>query len=212
METGRSMTHPSLAPLRRGWSGGKIAWVLGGALVAVIAGLAINAGTFLVVDAPERADVILVLAGETEHRPAHALELLNQGYGRKVIIDVPSGAKTFGFTDAELAQKYIQSLPQAALVGTCAIDGLSTRDESHDAEKCLAREAGSRVLIVTSDFHTRRALSIFRHEVKGKSFSVAASRDDTQFGSRWWEHRQWAKTLVDEWLRLVWWNGIERWR
>jgi hypothetical protein len=202
------MKSPSKKRLGRG----KLAGVLGAGLVAVIAGLAINAGTFLVVDVPERSDVILVLAGETEHRPAYALELLNQGYGGKVIIDVPAGAKTFGFTDAELAQKYIQNLPQAALVGTCAIDGLSTRDESHDAEKCLARELGSRVLIVTSDFHTRRALSIFRHEVKGKSFSVAASSDETQFGTRWWTHRQWAKTLLDEWLRLAWWNGIERWR
>ena len=84
-------------------------------------------------------------------------------------------------------------------------------DESHDAEKCLAGEVGTRVLIVTSDFHTRRALSIFRHEVHGKSFSVAAARDDKQFGSRWWTNRQWAKTCFDEWLRLVWWNGVERW-
>jgi hypothetical protein len=41
---------------------------------------------------------------------------------------------------------------------------------------------------------------------------VAAARDDTQFGTRWWTDRQWAKTCLDEWLRLIWWNGVERWR
>ncbi len=106
----------------------------------------------------------------------------------------------------------MQSLPQAALVRVCPIVGLSTQDESHDAEKCLAMEQDSRVLIVTSAFHTRHGLSIFRHEVREKSFSVAAARDDIQFGSRWCPNRHWAKTCFDEWLRLVWWNGVERWR
>src|SRR5260221_9485502 len=42
-------------------------------------------------------------------------------------------------------------------------------------------------------FHTRRALSIFRHEIHGYSFSTAAARDENQFGTQWWTHRQWAK-------------------
>ena len=90
--------------------------------------------------------------------------------------------------------------------------GLSTKDESHDVERCLAGTDAKSILIVSSDFHTRRALSIFRHEIPEASFSTAASRDETQFGTRWWTHRQWAKTCVDEWLRLVWWNTVDRWR
>ena len=163
-------------------------------------------------DAPQPADVILVLAGETDRRPARALQLLDQGFGRRVVIDVPAAARIYGFTQLELAEKYVEHLPQAASVRVCSIKGLSTREESHDVGKCLAPEEGSRVLIVTSDFHTRRALSIFRNEVRGKFFSVAAARDDTQFGTRWWTNRQWAKTCFEEWQRLVWWNTVERWR
>lgn len=185
------------------------------AVLAALAGLVVifaaNAGRLLVVDTPQPSDVILVLAGETDHRPARALQLLGQGYGRTVVIDVPAAARIYGFTQLQLAEKYIQGLPQAASVRICPIEGLSTREESHDVAKCLAGEAGSRVLIVTSEFHTRRALSIFRHEIRGKSFSVAVARDETQFGTRWWEHRQWAKICMDEWLRLLWWNAVERW-
>jgi len=170
-----------------------------------------NAGRMLLVNHPERSDVILVLAGETERRPARALELLGQGYGRRVVMDVPAAARTYQFTEVELGQQYVRQLPQAASVKICPIVGLSTRDEAHDAEKCLAREEG-RILIVTSDFHTRRALSIFRHEIRGRSFAVAAAYDDAQFGTRWWTHRQWAKTLVDEWMRLLWWMAVDRWR
>jgi hypothetical protein len=181
-------------------------------LAALMAIFAVSAGRLLVVDAPQPSDVILVLAGETSRRPARALQLLGQGFGSSVVIDVPAAARIYDSTQLQLAEKYIQGLPQAASIRICPIVGLSTRDESHDVERCLANDTGKRILIVTSEFHTRRALSIFRHEMKGRSFSVAATPDDTQFGTRWWTQRQWAKTCLDEWQRLVWWNVVERWQ
>ena len=102
--------------------------------------------------------------------------------------------------------------PHGASIQICPTEGLSTRDESRDAEKCLGREEGTRILIVTSDYHTRRALSIFRREARGKSYSVAAAYDPAQFGVHWWKHRQWAKTCLEEWLRFAWWNAVDRWR
>ena len=191
----------------------KYSWVAALTLLAILSvGLALKAGSFLIVDAPRPSDVILVLAGETDRRPQRALQLLAQGYGRRIVLDVPAKAKLYEFTQVDLARKYIQALPQAALLSICAIDGLSTKEESKDAEKCLQREGAKRVLIVTSDFHTRRALEVFRREIPGREYSVAASRNDQEFGARWWTHRQWAKTFVDEWLRLIWWQAIDQWR
>jgi hypothetical protein len=191
--------------------GKKIFWVVVVDVVAVFLAFAANAGKMLIVDAPQPSDIIVVLAGETDARPALALRLLDQGYARRVLIDVPAAARIYDFTQLQLAEKYVQSLPQAASIGVCPIEGLSTRDESHDVERCLAHEAGTRILVVTSDFHTRRSLSIFQHEVRGKFFSVAAARDPAQFGAHWWTHRQWAKTCLDEWLKMFWWSVIERW-
>jgi len=181
-------------------------------LGALSIGLAARAGRFLLVDEPAPSDVILVLAGETDRRPERALQLFAQGYGRRVVLDVPANAKIFNATEIQLAQEYIQHLPQAASVSICPIYGLSTKDESKDVEKCLVGERGKRVLIVTSDFHTRRALSIFRREMPGHEYSIAAAQDGEQFGVKWWTHRQWAKTLVDEWLRLMWWKMVDQWR
>jgi DUF218 domain len=191
----------------------KRAWLLALILLAVLlAELAAKAASFLVVDAPRPSDVILILAGETHRRPERALQLLAQGYGRRMVLDVPTNSTIYEFTQIQLAQKYVQDLPQGALVSICPINGLSTRDEAKDAENCLAREAGKSVLIVTSDFHTRRALSVFRRELPAYQYSVAAARDQEQFGVRWWTHREWAKTLVDEWLRLIWWKIVDQWR
>ena len=181
------------------------------AVLGLVTGFALNAGRMLVIDQPRTSDVILVLAGETEHRPARALQLLGEGYTRKIVLNVPAEGQVYEFSLLQLARRYVEDLPQKASISICPIEGLSTKDEVREAEQCLAREGAKSVLIVTSDFHTRRALHIFQKEIPGISFSVAAVQDSRQFGTRWWAHRQWAKTLLDEWLRLIWWQCVDRW-
>lgn len=188
----------------------RVGLLVGAVIVCLVGWAGFNAGSFLVMDAPRKSDVIVVLAGETNHRPERARQLLAQGYGRRIVLDVPAAAKIYEFTQLQLAEKYAQDMPETASITVCPIYGLSTKDESRDVERCIAD--GGSVLIVTSDFHTRRALSIFRREVPGHDYAVAASQDDAQFGLRWWKHRQWAKTLVDEWMRLIWWKAVDQWR
>jgi DUF218 domain-containing protein len=180
-------------------------------LILVLLWLAASSATFLMVDNPVKSDVILVLAGETEQRPGRALELLQQGFGSRVIFDVPADPKVYGSTYVQLAEKWAAEQPQAAAISICPIHGLSTKAESLEAGACLRKLGVKSVLLVTSDFHTRRALSIFQKEDPDWSFSVAAAYDDTQFGAPWWKHRQWAKTNVDEWLRMFWWQTVDRW-
>lgn len=187
-------------------------WIFVGLALAVLALLfAVNAGRILVVDAPESADVIVVLAGETNYRPKLGLKLLDHGYGRKLLIDVPRAQEIYQYTQVQLARNYFGSLPEATSIRICPIQGLSTKDESHDVEKCLGLDE-RRILIVTSDYHTRRALGIFRHQLRGRTFSVAAALDAQEYGVDWWRHREWAKTCFDEWLKLLWWKGIDQWR
>lgn len=181
-------------------------------LIVFILALCANAGSFLIIDHPQQSDVILVLAGETNRRPQRALQLFSQGYARHIVLDVPVDATIYEFTQIQLAKEYIRDLPKASSVSICPIKGLSTEAESKDVADCLAHENAKSVLVVTSDFHTRRALSIFRRELPQYAYSVAAARDDEQFGDRWWQHRQWAKTCVDEWLRLIWWKCVDQWR
>jgi uncharacterized SAM-binding protein YcdF (DUF218 family) len=68
------------------------------------------------------------------------------------------------------------------------------------------------VLIVTSASHTGRALRIFRHRLPQYKFSTAAAQDPSHFGIHWWTNREWAKTTVDEWVKLVWFEAVDRWR
>lgn len=170
-----------------------------------------TSGWFLVVNQPRKADVIMIIAGETDRRPARGLELLEQGYAPRMILNVPAGAKVYQWTQPELAQRYVEGLPQAPAIIICPIYGLSTRAEALDAARCL-QDVGRRVLLVTSDYHTRRALSTFERELPSHEYSVAAAYDPQEFGVQWWRRREWAKVNFDEWLRLLWWEAVDRWR
>jgi hypothetical protein len=182
-------------------------------LLGLFAALVAGTGRFLVVDEPEKSDAILVLAGETYNRPMLALDLLERGYAPRIVMDVPAAERIYQWTAPELAQRWVQGLPQANSISICPIHGLSTRDESHEAQNCIARAGGvHKVLIVTSDFHTRRARSVFQHEIPGLEFNMAAAHNPAEFGVLWWRQREWAKTNLYEWMRLIWWELVDRWR
>ncbi len=181
-------------------------------LLAVALFLFSTSGKFLIINRPQHADAIVVLAGETDRRPALGLQLLQRGYAPRMVLDVPATGKIYQWNMLQLAQQYVHELPQAQSVIICPIYGLSTKAEAQDVSQCLKNLGVHSVLVVTSDYHTRRALSTFRRELPGMQISVAAATDPQQFGGSWWQHRQWAKLNFDEWLRLVWWQAVDRWR
>jgi uncharacterized SAM-binding protein YcdF (DUF218 family) len=152
-------------------------WLLGLLVLWLVA----SSGGFLVVDKPQKADVILVLGGETDRRPARGLELFDLGYGARLVLDAPE-ATIYRWPLPELAQKYAQSLPEANAITVCAIYGLSTKAEAQEASRCLEKVGGKNVLLLTSDYHTRRAVAIFRQEIPQLNFSVATAHDPREFG------------------------------
>ncbi len=180
-------------------------------MVAMVV-LARHAARFLVVDEPKTSDAIVVLAGETNVRPARALELLHQGLAPHVFLDAETRDRIYDQQLVEIAQRYVNGLGEGNRITVCPIAGFSTLAEADDAARCLQSIGAHRVLIVTSEFHTRRALLIFRHRLPQYQFSVAAARNPAQFGEAWWTNREWAKTTFDEWLKTVWFEAVDRWQ
>jgi DUF218 domain-containing protein len=174
--------------------------------------LASQASRVLWVDDPQKSDAIVVLAGETDLRNKRGLELLRQGMAPRMWIDAVARDQVFDQSLVTLAQKYAAGLPEADRVKVCALEGLSTAAETMDVKRCLQGLGIHRVLIVTSGFHARRALAIFRKRLPEYEVSVAAVHDRTQYGTAWWTNREWAKATFDEWTKFVWWELVDRWR
>jgi len=168
-------------------------------------------GRVLVINRPGPADVIVVLAGEAEQRPERGLELLRQGYAPRLLMDVPGNARVYQWNQIELAQRYVQQLPQAAAISICPITATSTKGEVQDMQRCLENVDARTILLVTSDFHSRRALSTFGKLLPRYRYEVVAVSDPREFGVNWWQHREWAKTALVEWAKLIWWEAVERW-
>ncbi len=173
-------------------------------------------GGFLVVDHPEKSDALVVLAGEQmDPRYLHALELLRAGYGNHLVVDVLAGS-AFGHPITQLAQDFVAQTAgnNASQVSICSITGDSTKDEAPQAAQCLQhlRPPVRSVIVVTDDYHTRRALSIFRDRVPQYHWSAGAAHNRFLFGQPWWKNREWAKTYLTECQKLVWWELVDRWQ
>jgi uncharacterized SAM-binding protein YcdF (DUF218 family) len=171
-----------------------------------------QAARFLVVDNRQKSDVIVVLAGETSLRPALGVELLREQMGSRLFLDAEAAQQIYDQPLTEIAERYANTLPEAKQISVCSIVGLSTVGETADVERCIGSTDARRVLIVTSDYHSRRALMIFSHRLPQYQCSIAAAHNPAAFGDAWWTHREWAKTTFDEWTKLVWWEAVDRWR
>ena len=182
------------------------------AFVVLVIVLLSHAGSFLVLNAPEHADAILVLQGGADGSPySHAIKLQREGYADRIVLDASVSQTMFGKSEADLATEFLNRT-SPGLVEVCPIIQDSTYGEAADVKPCLTGLNISSVLIVTSDFHTRTALEIFQKRLPQYDWSVAASSAPYHNADRWWKHRAWAKTVLYEWEEFLLWELIDRWR
>jgi uncharacterized SAM-binding protein YcdF (DUF218 family) len=161
-------------------------------------------GSYLVHDElPQKADVILVLGGDPYgNRILKAADLVRRGYAPKVLV---SGAPGFyGSHECDLA------IPFAERAGYPASyflhfehNATSTIEEARVDVPELRRLGAKRVLLVTSDYHTRRAGKIFRATAPDLTFYVVSAPDFHFTTSGWWRDREGRKTFVLEWEKTV---------
>jgi len=170
-----------------------------------------HAGSFLVVNHPEHADVIVVLGGgNNDLRYWNGVRLMQEGYAPRLILDVFDKGETFGNRDLDLARDFVnRTTPGKSTV--CPLDDNSTYEEARYLGGCLREMDVKTVLVVTSNYHTRRALSILQKRLPQYRFSTYAAPDPYFFGERWWRTREWAKTTYGEWQRYLWWQFVDRW-
>jgi uncharacterized SAM-binding protein YcdF (DUF218 family) len=152
---------------------------------------------------PGKADMILVLGGDAYgNRILTAAELVRRGYAPKILVSGPPGF--YGYHECDLA------IPFAEKAGYPASyflhfehDATSTQEEAMVDTAELRRLEAKRVLLVTSDFHTRRAGKIFRATAPDLTFYVVAAPDAHFTVQGWWHDREGRKTFVLEWEKTV---------
>jgi uncharacterized SAM-binding protein YcdF (DUF218 family) len=185
-------------------------------LLVIVGGIFfVEAGNYLVVNNLQKSDVIVALAGDTaDDRYYRGLKLLRQGYGQHMILDATTYV-TYGHSYADLAADLVARTAgsEASRIIVCPITADSTKDEAVDVGNCLKtlQPLPHTALVVTDNYHTRRALSIFSTRLPQYHWTAAAADNTYLYGTPWWKHREWAKTYFTEWQKLIWWNLFDRW-
>jgi uncharacterized SAM-binding protein YcdF (DUF218 family) len=190
-------------------------WRRWAALAALAAGVWLSRGywlrgigEFLVrAEKPQRADVVVVLAGDGNGlRLLRALELVREGYAPLILIDGPYAA--YGYNEAEMAISWAirQGTPKEILVPV-RMRARSTVAEVRNLNPELERRGVKKAIVVTSNFHTRRARAVLnRYGLRGIQFTVVEAPDEDFNPKDWWHSREAKKVVLLEYAKLVnWW-------
>lgn len=178
-------------------------------------------GAWLVVEDPlEKADAIIVLGGTMYERPLEALDLFNEGYAPVIYLlgEMPDWGErvliTRGISYRRIVDLQVDVLSELG-VPRDAIRILdqanSTADEARNVRQLAIREKLSRVIVITSKQHTRRARLVMNRRLAGTTARVImrASRYDRADVDRWWQNRSTLRFTLFETQRLIgYWTGI----
>ena len=153
-------------------------------------------------DGPQKAPVIVVLGGDDYGtRILKAAELAKAGYAPYVLVSGP--VSLLGHeSDTTIEYARRAGFP-ASLFQPLPNTTDSTRSEAKFIGACLRAHGIHKILLVTSNFHTRRAAGLMRHENPGLQVDVVPAPDPNFAPDRWWKSRSGQKVFLLEWLKTV---------
>src|SRR5262249_31972772 len=125
-----------------------------------------------------------------------------------VLVSGPAGF--YGFHECDLAIPFAvrAGYPESMFVHV-EIDAHSTKEEALATLAEVRRRGAHEVLLVTSNYHTRRAGGIYRSLAPDLHFDVIGSPDVAFSANGWWHRREGEKTFALEWAKTVSsWFGI----
>lgn len=160
-------------------------------------------GSFLVdSQIPQQADLILVLGGDFwGPRVLTGAELGTHHFAPVVLL---SGPTYNGQPQGELSIDFlVQKGYSRDLFQTFATDATSTISEAAALRGELARRHARRVLLVTSNFHSRRATIVLSLFCPGVKFISVPAPDSHYHIVKWWEDDSSKQLFFSEWTKIL---------
>jgi uncharacterized SAM-binding protein YcdF (DUF218 family) len=164
---------------------------------------------------PAHVDAAVVLQGSMVGeiaRVAGAVRLLQQGVPAQAVLSVPAHSY-WGGSVPEEAHAYLERTYGPEIAGRFVFcetgpDVDSTRQEAEALLPCIRQHGWRTIVIVTSDYHSRRAGFLWRKIVHKSGLPVQMWIEgvpDPEYSARgWWRRRIWAKTWYDESSKVIW--------
>jgi uncharacterized SAM-binding protein YcdF (DUF218 family) len=168
------------------------------------------AGEFWIVDdAPESSDVIIVLSGDNYDavRAARAAALFRAGMAPHVVATGRSLRSYATTTDLMKRDLVDHGVPAAAIIPlTHRAD--DTREEAVAVSEFVHTHGWKKILLVTSNYHTRRSEYIYERILPpGTQLRVISAPDIEYDPQSWWRTREGLKIFFHEaggYLAALW--------
>ena len=156
-------------------------------------------------DSPRASDAVAVLGDDNYNgdRAARAAELLKAGWAPRVVASGRYLRPYASIADLEQRDLRERGVPASAIVRFThrAVD---TREECAALSQLFAERGWKQVMIVTSNYHTRRAEYICSRLLpRGTELRVIAAPDSEYQPNSWWETRRGVRIFFHETLGLV---------
>ena len=163
------------------------------------------AESWVIEDPLDKADALIVLSDDNFYadRATRAAELFREGKAPLVVASGRRLRPTAGI--AELMQHDLveRGVPKDKIL-RFPQEGDSTQEEAEALAKLAKTKKWQRAIIVTSNYHTRRARYIFRRVFpQGIEVLVASARDGDFDPESWWEKRKSTKVFMREIAGMV---------
>ena len=164
------------------------------------------AAEFWIIEDPiDKADAIIVLSDDNFYadRATRAAELFREG---KAPVVVASGRRlrpSAGIAELTEHDLVERGVPRDRIL-RFAHDADGTREEAEALARFAKERKWRSVIVVTSNYHTRRARYIFRRVFpQDIEVRVASARDGDFDPQRWWEKRKSVKELMREFAGMM---------
>ena len=159
------------------------------------------AGELWVVDEPSAPSDALIVLGDDNYaadRAFHAAELYREGVAPVVVASGRMLRKDFSIADVMAHDLESFGVPAKSVV-KLTHRAQNTRDEAAEVAGLIQSRGWKRVLVVTSNYHARRARFIFERTLPANlTLRVSGARDSEFDPSRWWQTRQGQKLFFTE--------------
>ena len=152
---------------------------------------------------PRKADIIVVLGGDLRGaRILAASRLIHEGWASQALVS--GSGYIYGYHESDLEVDYaVRHGESSDEFVRFPFPANSTREEAHAVVAELRRRHVHTYLVVTSNYHTRRAGRIFRDEGPDLEPHVVSAGDANFPVGSWWHYRESRKTLFDEYLKTA---------
>lgn len=164
-----------------------------------------GANLWIVEDPLDKADAIIVLSDDNffADRATRAAELFRQGLAPVIVASGRRLRPSAGIAELMEHDLIERGVPKERIL-RFAHDADGTREEAEALRQVVRQKNWRTLIIVTSNYHTRRARYVFRKVLpQAMVFHMASARDGDFDPDRWWEKRKSIKELTREFAAMI---------